>query len=504
VVEGLRYLLSNRPWSEIARDLFDIVIVAYLCYRGLLVLRGTRAMQMGVGLVAFGVLYVVARYLELVTVLNVLSWIATSLILIVVVIFQNDIRRALIRVGSKAWFSRSREQETRLIDEVVEAATELARHRIGAIITFERDANLLEFVRSDGIAMDSIVTRELLVSLFLPESLNKTHDGAVLIRDLRIARAGVFFPMPESKVVDPNFGSRHRAAIGITEETDAVVVVVSEERGTITLCFQGSYVANVDGANLRTILFDQLGHRPRKDRGGLLRWLRGVGPDADAAEESAAGAAGGGESSPSTTPDRARMTSSVRPPPVTTLPKSGGTIAGAPSTAKPGGPAAVAVRASSTMAAPGPKSTAALTTAAAKAMSSATPAAGKEPAGAVTVAKGASELFSLAAVQTPATARGVSRPMATPPPPTATIDIDTDATLTPAPSRVSKPMPVARERRTLSDISAEVEGPSAPPAQPVAAGDNPDDEAEGPPSGGSPSAVPAVERIAVARGGDEA
>jgi uncharacterized protein (TIGR00159 family) len=504
VLEGLRYLFSSRPWGEIVRDVVDVVIVAYLCYRGLLVLRGTRAMQMGVGLVAFGVLYVVARYLELVTVLNVLSWIATSLILIVVVVFQNDIRRALIRVGSKAWFSRSREQETRLIDEVVEAATELARHRIGAIITFERDANLLEFVRSDGIAMDSLVTRELLVSLFLPESLNKTHDGAVLIRDLRIARAGVFFPMPESKVVDPNFGSRHRAAIGITEETDAVVVVVSEERGTITLCYQGSYVANVDGANLKTILLDQLGHRPRKDRGGPFGWLsalvRGTPDQADASAEAPGAASSvGAESPPSTTPERGRLPPSVRPPPVTVVPKSGGTGAGVPTSAKPVGPASGAIRASGTIGAATAKPTAAASVAAMKTASSVTV---KEPSAAAGV-KGTSELFSLAATQVPAAGRGVSRPMATPPPPTATLDLDSDATLTPAPSRVSRPMPVARDRRTLSDVSVEVEGITSQPAPAAPVGDSPDEDAEGPPSGGSPSSVPAVERIA-ARGRDEA
>ncbi|MBW2529720.1 MAG: DNA integrity scanning protein DisA nucleotide-binding domain protein [Deltaproteobacteria bacterium] len=230
-------------------------------------------MQMGIGFVIFGLLYLVAKYAEFITLLNVLSWLASSLILIVVVVFQNDIRRALIRMGAKAWLSSGRDQQTKVVDEVVEAATELARHRIGAIIAFERDANLLEFVRSDGILMESAISKELLVSLFLPESLNKTHDGAVLIRNLRISRAGMFFPMPEGRVADPSFGSRHRAAIGITEETDAVVVVVSEERGTITLCFGGSYVANIDGSNLRKTLLEQLGHKPDKERKPLMQRL---------------------------------------------------------------------------------------------------------------------------------------------------------------------------------------------------------------------------------------
>src|SRR5205814_9541775 len=109
---------------------------------------------------------------------------------------------------------------------------------------------------------------ELLVSLFVPESVNKLHDGAVIIRNLRIAKAGVFFPMPESRIVDTSLGSRHRAALGITEETDAVVVVVSEERGTISFCFSGNIVTNLDGASLRQALLGLFGQRARKKKPG--------------------------------------------------------------------------------------------------------------------------------------------------------------------------------------------------------------------------------------------
>jgi hypothetical protein len=135
---------------------------------------------------------------------------------------------------------------------------------MGALIAFEQDANVLEFAKSEGIHLDSVVTRELLVSLFVPESVNKLHDGAVLIRDLRIARAGVFFPMPDTKILDAQLGSRHRAALGITEETDAVVVVVSEERGTISFCFSGNIVSNLDGQSLRHALLGLFGRSARK------------------------------------------------------------------------------------------------------------------------------------------------------------------------------------------------------------------------------------------------
>jgi len=256
MLDSLYAFFESLTPLQVVRDILDIFLVYYIVYRALLVLRGTRAMQVGVGLAMVFVLYIVAQLLQLVTVLNIMGALISSMILIIVVVFQNDIRRGLQRVGSRAWFGGLvRTQESKLIDAVVEAATDLARHRIGALITFEQDANLDEFVGvHKGHVLDAQVTRELLVTLFIPEGVNKLHDGSVIIRNYRIAKAGVFFPMPEGRVVDDSFGSRHRAALGITEETDAVVVIVSEERGTISFCFNGNIASNLDGAKLRTML----------------------------------------------------------------------------------------------------------------------------------------------------------------------------------------------------------------------------------------------------------
>ena len=256
MLDSLWRYFAERSGGQLARDVLDVVIVYYVFYRALLVLRGTRAMQVGVGLGVVFLLYIAAKLLHLVTVLSVLGALISSIILVIVVVFQSDIRRGLQRVGSRALFGAiTRAQESKVIDEVVEAATELARHRIGAIIAFEQDANLDEFVGvHKGHIVDAAVSRELLVSLFVPEGVNKLHDGAVVLRNYRIAKAGVFFPMPEGRVLDESFGSRHRAALGITEETDAVVVVVSEERGTISFCFNGNIASNLDGPKLRTML----------------------------------------------------------------------------------------------------------------------------------------------------------------------------------------------------------------------------------------------------------
>jgi diadenylate cyclase len=262
--ESFVHFFTRSP-GQVGTDLLDLLIVTYLIYRALLVLRGTRAMQMGMGLAFIFLIYIAAKWLSLVTLLNILSTLLSSIILIVVVVFQNDIRRGLSRVGSRAWLGGfARAQESKVIDEVVTSVTELARHRMGALVAFEQDANLDEFVVGQGVVVDAAVTSELLVSLFIPESVNKMHDGAVIIRNLRVAKAGVFFPMPESRIVDTSLGSRHRAALGITEETDAVVVVVSEERGTISFCFSGNIVSNLDGASLRQALLGLFGRKPRK------------------------------------------------------------------------------------------------------------------------------------------------------------------------------------------------------------------------------------------------
>jgi diadenylate cyclase len=268
LLEGFLHLFSRRPVTAVLMDVLDILVVTYVVYRALLVLRGTRAMQMGTGLGIIFLIYLVSKWAGLTTLFSLLKELLASIILIIVVVFQNDIRRGLMRVGARAFFGGlARQQESKAIDEVVAAATELARHRIGALIAFEQDANLDEFVVGQGTPIDASVQRELLVSLFLPESLNKLHDGAVVIRNLRVAKAGVFFPMPDTKLLDKSLGSRHRAALGITEETDAVVVVVSEERGNISFCFNGNIVSNLDGTSLRQALLGLFGQRARNKRG---------------------------------------------------------------------------------------------------------------------------------------------------------------------------------------------------------------------------------------------
>jgi len=272
VFEAISSFFSREPLL-IAIDIADIIIVAYVMYRVLLLIRGTRAMQMGIGLVLVYLVYQVARLAGFITLYRVLDQLLTYVVLIVVVLFQNDIRRALMRVGSRPLFRAGRSaRESQVIEEVVKAAQELAEKRIGALIVFERDASLDEFIEH-GTPLDAAVSKELLYSIFVPSYANPMHDGAVVIRDGRVWEAGVFLPLTDSKKVDRSFGTRHRAAIGISEETDAVVVVVSEERGNCGLCFNGNIARDLDPNMLRQALLGLFQKRqpkkgPRPDSTG--------------------------------------------------------------------------------------------------------------------------------------------------------------------------------------------------------------------------------------------
>ncbi|HJL04025.1 MAG TPA: diadenylate cyclase CdaA [Polyangiaceae bacterium LLY-WYZ-15_(1-7)] len=252
----------QRDLGEVLRDCLDIGLVAVLIYWGLVIIRGTRAMQMAAGLVLLFVGYLVSSRLGLITIWTILDSLVTYFVLVVVVIFQADIRRALMRVGRGPLFRGQRTaRETAVIEEVVKAATALAQKRIGGLVVFEREAELNEFIES-GTVLDASVSKELLYSIFIPSFENPMHDGAVIIRDGRVWQAGAFLPLTGGSH-DRTLGTRHRAALGISEETDAVVVVVSEERGATSLCFNGNIVRNLDGDSLRDALFG-LFYRPQK------------------------------------------------------------------------------------------------------------------------------------------------------------------------------------------------------------------------------------------------
>lgn len=253
---------------DVLGDVADILVVAAIIYRLLLIVRGTRALQIGVGLAFVFVVYEAAKRFGLLTLYSLLDGLLSSSVLIAVVIFQSEIRRALMRFGARTWWmSGSSAKASGAIEEVIKSATLLAQKRIGALMVFERDAMLDEFVQR-GTMLDAVATKELLYGLFIPSFENPLHDGAVIIRDGRVWQAGAFLPLTTNPELDRTLGARHRAALGISEETDAVVVVVSEERGAISLVFNGNVVRDVDAASLRDALPGLLFRRVRKKKKG--------------------------------------------------------------------------------------------------------------------------------------------------------------------------------------------------------------------------------------------
>jgi diadenylate cyclase len=238
-------------------DLLDILIVAFFIYQLLLIFRGTRAAQI---LVVLAILYLTSHASLSIGLLTV-NWILQSLlgvwVLMMVIIFQPELRRALVSFGQRNFLRVfSRGEEAHMIDELARSAVSLASKRTGAIIVLERETKLDGYVEP-GINLDAVISRRLLESIFFPYS--PLHDGAVIVNNGRIVAASCFLPLSLSPEVSKDLGTRHRAAIGITEETDAVAVVVSEETGTISLAYGGKIERDLDALAVRKRLGEILG-----------------------------------------------------------------------------------------------------------------------------------------------------------------------------------------------------------------------------------------------------
>ena len=263
MIEALERLVAGATLRDAIVSAIDILIVYYALYRVLLLIKGTRAAQMVIGLVLIGAGFFAAKQFELTTVSWLLDNFISYFIIIVIVVFQYDIRRGLVRIGQNLFSFGRTYEETHVFEEVIRATEHLARSRIGALIVFEREADLGEFVET-GEVVDSRVSKEILVSLFVPSRDNELHDGAVIIKNLRIQQAAAVLPLSPNPRLDKALGTRHRAAIGITEETDAVALVVSEERGEVSLCFHGNIARDLDPATLRKALLGLFFKEKRK------------------------------------------------------------------------------------------------------------------------------------------------------------------------------------------------------------------------------------------------
>jgi diadenylate cyclase len=232
-------------------DVVDIIIVSIILYNLFIIIKETRALQMLQGLIVILFLVVISRILDL----YLLSWLLTGLtaiwIIAFIIVFQPELRRALVELGQNKLFKYIFKEHAQLYREIKEATEILCKKKIGALIVIEREINLKSFIET-GIKLDSETSSELLISIFNPKS--PLHDGAVIIREGRIAAAACVLPLSQKEEIDKKYGMRHRAAIGISEETDAVTIIVSEERKTISLAISGKITPDIDSETLLEIL----------------------------------------------------------------------------------------------------------------------------------------------------------------------------------------------------------------------------------------------------------
>ena len=241
-------------------DLLDIALVSFIIYRMFLLIKGTRAVQMLLGLAVILLVYVSAQIGELYTLHWILDNFLSSIILVIVVIFQSDIRRALIHVGRNPFFADlSYREESEILEELTKACSALAARRIGALIVIERETGINDFLEV-GVEIDAKVSSELIQTLFNPSA--PVHDGALVLQEGRLSRAGCFLPLTQDEDVSRKLGTRHRAAIGLTELVDAVAIVVSEETGKVSVVVGGRLTRDLDAPTLKRVLTRLL--NPRK------------------------------------------------------------------------------------------------------------------------------------------------------------------------------------------------------------------------------------------------
>src|SRR6476646_6616479 len=254
---GLALTQLSAPWPHLSLiSIFDILLVAIVIYEFLALIRGTRAAVMLVGVAAL----VLAFYFSRVGELTTLNWLISTLlpyaVFALIVVFQAEIRQGLARLGRRLTLSRTPASEADAYDDIVLAANLFAQNQTGALMVIERDVGLRTYIES-GVPLDAHLSYDLLATIFRPSA--PLHDGAVIVQNNRIAAAACFLPLSMNPVLSTQLGTRHRAGIGVTEETDAIAVIVSEETGAVSLA--------VGGQIERDLTVDQL----RERLGGLLR-----------------------------------------------------------------------------------------------------------------------------------------------------------------------------------------------------------------------------------------
>lgn len=255
------------------RDVIDILIVAAVLYKLFILIRETRAEQLTKGIVVLLILTKLSEWLELYTINWILNNAMTVGTLALLIVFQPELRRALEYIGRSRLFTKSLielrgESHLKVVEEIVEAAASLSRQKIGALIVLERQTGLNEVVET-GTKLDALVSSDVLINIFIPNT--PLHDGAVIIKDDRIKAAACFLPLTDNMNISKELGTRHRAALGISERSDSLSIIVSEETGAISLAENGTISRYLDTKTLRQILLDM--YKPKNNNQSFItKW----------------------------------------------------------------------------------------------------------------------------------------------------------------------------------------------------------------------------------------
>lgn len=265
--------MDSIDYGDLIRYGIDILLVSYVIYKLIMLIRGTRAVQLLKGIMVIVVTWLLSKYFELTTLHWMMSQAFTFGVLALVIIFQPELRRALEQLGRGKLFSRTyttEDDETlrRMVQEVGKSITYMAKRRIGALIVIERDTGLNDYVET-GIAINGRVSSELLINIFIPNT--PLHDGAVILRKDTVLAAGCYLPLSENTSISKELGTRHRAAIGMSEVSDGVSVVVSEETGQVSFAVNGEVRRNLTEEQLTELLLEQL-NPPSKGKSMASRW----------------------------------------------------------------------------------------------------------------------------------------------------------------------------------------------------------------------------------------
>jgi len=260
----VKNLLSDLNYLYIVTEVIDIMIVAYVMYKLLMLIRGTRAVQLIKGILFLLIASNISDVLHLYTIKWILDKTWSTIFVALAVIFQPELRRALEQLGRGQFFVRVTNDlgmgdMLRLIDELTRCVVKLAKAKTGALIIVERETGINDYIET-GIKIEGIVSAEFLGNVFIPQT--PLHDGAVIIRGDRVVAAGCFLPLSDNPYLDSSLGTRHRAALGISEISDAVAIIVSEETGTISVAYEGKLVRYFEEKTLRDKLQELLVPKP--------------------------------------------------------------------------------------------------------------------------------------------------------------------------------------------------------------------------------------------------